>query len=72
MFRRRDDVQFRNNGSIQANCEVISFKERMKNLGLKELVMAEVKRPVYHREVHGRERGQAKKFEKEIQFLNKQ
>jgi hypothetical protein len=47
---------------MKANTEVISFKERMKDLGLKEIVMSEVKRPIYHREVHGRERGYAKKF----------
>ena len=55
---------------MQANNEVISFKERMNNLGLKEMVTQEVKRPTYHREVKGREYGYRHRFEDLISFMN--
>lgn len=53
-----------------ANNEVISFKERMNNLGLREMVMQEVKRPTYHREVKGRENNYRRKFKDLISFMN--
>ena len=70
MCRLGIDVRFRKFGIIKANTEVISFKQRMKDLGLKELVMEEVKRPVYHFEVKGRFYAYRKKFEDTIKFMN--
>lgn len=62
MCGRVNDVRFRKCLIMQANNEVISFKDRMQNLGLKEMVMAEIKRPVYPREVKGRSYAKRKKF----------
>lgn len=49
---------------------MITFKERMKDLGLKEMVMAEVKRPVYHSETKGRFYAYRRKFREEVNILN--
>lgn len=42
----------------------------MKELGLKKLVMQEVKRPVYPREKKGRFNGERTKFKDLIDFMN--
>lgn len=49
---------------------MISFKQRMDELGLKEMVMCEVKRPTYHREVKGRHHAHRQKFKDLISFMN--
>ena len=41
----------------------------MKEFGLKEIVMAEMKRPLYPRETKGRFYGQKKKFEDVIKLM---